>query len=101
MCSAMRTFHQGRDHEFTEPVAQLKRGKLMDQQVGRIESAFQAAGQECVRNLMVALIELKRGDCWCEMGIGNPNCRDHSRACKNARAVLLEARVLFGIPGGV
>lgn len=29
---------------------------------------------------------LKRGSCWCEMGIGNPMMKTHSAACDAARA---------------
>lgn len=35
-----------------------------------------------------ALEKLKRGDCWCEMGIGNPMVREHSPSCVAARAAL-------------
>lgn len=34
------------------------------------------------------IIDLKRGDCWCEMSIGNPMVKDHSPECKGARAIL-------------
>ncbi len=36
---------------------------------------------ECVRILNT----LRRGDCFCEVGIGNPNQTDHTKACIDAR----------------
>ena len=38
-----------------------------------------ARGRELVR-------ALKRGDCWCEMGVGNPSVKAHTGACNWARA---------------
>lgn len=32
-----------------------------------------------------ALMDLKRGDCWCEVAIGNPMMRNHSPQCENAK----------------
>lgn len=29
------------------------------------------------------LLSLKRGSCWCEMGIGNPMVTSHSQACQD------------------
>ena len=41
-----------------------------------------------VRELLAEVIEshsaiyaLRRGDCWCEMGIGNPMMKEHSQIC--------------------
>ncbi len=31
------------------------------------------------------LTKLKRGDCWCERGIGNPMFKDHSEGCRMAQ----------------
>ena len=28
------------------------------------------------------IMDLKIGNCWCEVGIGNPNYKDHSAICK-------------------
>lgn len=39
-------------------------------------------------NLWGVILQLKRGDCWCEMGIGNPMVRDHSSACKQLQEML-------------
>lgn len=39
-----------------------------------------------------ALTSLKRGDCWCEAGIGNPNMADrHSPACVRVAALISPA----------
>ena len=35
-----------------------------------------------------ALMDLKRGDCWCEMAIGNPMMRGHSPHCENAKRAM-------------
>lgn len=37
-----------------------------------------------------ALMALKRGDCLCEMAIGNPMILDHSEGCKLAQELLGE-----------
>lgn len=31
---------------------------------------------------------LKRGSCWCGMGIGDPRLRSHTAACKLAQEVM-------------
>ena len=31
---------------------------------------------------------LKRGDCWCEMGIGNPMYTEHSKGCQMVQQFL-------------
>lgn len=47
--------------------------------------------QERVQRLEQALRGLKlHGDCWCGVAIGNPMMRDHSDACKAAKAALGE-----------
>jgi hypothetical protein len=38
-----------------------------------------------------ALTLLKRGDCWCEMAIGNPMIHDHSEGCKIAQELFAPA----------
>jgi hypothetical protein len=49
-----------------------------------------SAERATVDALTAALRELKRGDCWCEVGIGNPNMGGrHSSACRKV-AVLLD-----------
>lgn len=35
-----------------------------------------------------ALLAIQRGDCFCEVAIGNPMMKDHSEACKLAKAAL-------------
>lgn len=42
--------------------------------------------------LLAALEQLKRGDCWCEMGVGNPMVDRHSGVCADAMAALSAAR---------
>lgn len=39
-------------------------------------------------NMWDIILQLKRGSCWCEMGIGNPMVRDHSPACKQVQEML-------------
>lgn len=41
-----------------------------------------------VAALIDALTSLKRGDCWCEKGIGNPMFSDHSAKCVRVRDLL-------------
>ena len=53
------------------------------------ETQHEEAEAEIIK-LREALEALKRGDCWCEMAIGNPMVKDHSAACKLASAVLEE-----------
>lgn len=39
--------------------------------------------------LVIALSQLKRGDCWCEAGIGNPMMQGgHSYDCNFAKQVI-------------
>lgn len=39
--------------------------------------------------LLTELIKgLKRGECWCDMGIGHPSCHEHSKLCKKVRDFL-------------
>jgi hypothetical protein len=57
-----------------------------------------AAERVTVDALTAALRELKRGDCWCEVGIGNPNMGGrHSSACRKV-AVLLDRTGAGGAP---
>jgi hypothetical protein len=44
-----------------------------------------------------ALNRLKRGECWCEMAIGNPTVREHSKGCDLARAAI-ETAGRVGVP---
>lgn len=41
-------------------------------------------------DLEKALIGLKRGECWCDVGIGHPLMTEHSVSCKFARNALVE-----------
>ena len=51
-------------------------------QVGLCQTALDA---------LAALRELKRGGkCWCDMAIGNPMVREHSKGCKMSQAILDE-----------
>lgn len=34
------------------------------------------------------LPRLKRGDCWCEVGVGNPNAKNHSQGCILAQVAM-------------
>lgn len=41
-----------------------------------------------VLELLTIIAALKTGDCWCEMGIGNPMVRQHSSVCQSVQALL-------------
>jgi hypothetical protein len=41
--------------------------------------------------LLLALLAQRTGDCWCQMGIGNPMVREHSAACVAARKAIEQA----------
>lgn len=45
---------------------------------------------DLIRKLRAVIGLLKRGSCWCELGIGNPMVRGHSDACRRAREALDE-----------
>lgn len=36
-------------------------------------------------NVLQLLLRLKAGDCWCEMGIGNPMVQEHTAVCLEAQ----------------
>ena len=38
--------------------------------------------------LREALLQLKHGDCWCEVGIGNPMYTNHSAACLEVQQII-------------
>jgi hypothetical protein len=38
------------------------------------------------------LKRLKRNDCWCEMGIGNPMYSGHTKVCKDVQGFLAELK---------
>lgn len=40
------------------------------------------------RRIRDILLQLRRGDCWCAVGIGNPMMATHSSACVSARAIV-------------
>lgn len=54
------------------------------------EAANALEGAEAQSDLLkTALIGLKRGDCWCEVGIGNPMLRGkHLQPCLFAQTIL-------------
>jgi hypothetical protein len=39
-----------------------------------------------------ALKLLKKGSCWCEIGIGNPMYKNHSEGCKIAQHILEDSK---------
>lgn len=43
-----------------------------------------------VQELEKALLTLKVGGCWCEIGIGHPMVRNHSSACEHIQKLLYE-----------
>lgn len=40
-----------------------------------------------IRNLKEIIQSLKRGSCWCEVAVGNPMVRGHSKGCIKASGV--------------
>lgn len=54
----------------------------------------QAIGELCeyVSDLENALVSLKRGSCWCEMGIGDPRVVQHSHECDEVRRLVEQMR---------
>ena len=40
--------------------------------------------------LFEALLGVKRGDCWCERGIGNPMLSSCTDACMRVKAIMFE-----------
>jgi hypothetical protein len=55
--------------------------------------------QELQREMMIVLKGLKRGDCFCEMSIGNPMVKDHTESCK--RAMMFFTAITYGKITGV
>ena len=45
-----------------------------------------------IAGLMGAIISLKRGDCWCEHGTGNPMLNDHTYTCKAVQSLLAKVK---------
>ena len=41
---------------------------------------------------VLLLYGLRRGDCWCDVGIGNPMMSSHDKVCDEVRAFLGEER---------
>ncbi len=41
-----------------------------------------------IHQLVRALKGVKRGECWCEMAVGNPMVHKHAPQCLNAQAVI-------------
>ncbi len=52
-----------------------------------LADAARRAGEE-VDEFKRLLSEMKHGDCWCEVGIGNPMMRGHSTVCLKVTAML-------------
>lgn len=53
------------------------------------EAALLIAGYRvCLGNALTYLHELKKGGCWCEMGIGHPSFSEHSKLCKEIKEFL-------------
>lgn len=48
---------------------------------------YESREREC-NALREALAGLKRGECFCEMAIGNPMYKEHSKQCVKATAAL-------------
>lgn len=44
------------------------------------------------KQMLDILVGLKRGDCWCEMGIGNPMVREHDVACLQAQLAVAQLK---------
>jgi hypothetical protein len=66
---------------------------IYGRECGKNEKVITLADAEALENenksLREALADLKRGDCWCEVAIGNPMCRgEHSSGCKKAQAIM-------------
>lgn len=59
--------------------------ELRDCRIARIGDA------ENIGRLLGIIASLKRGTCWCEMGIGNPMVNSHSDACKAAAEAVGES----------
>lgn len=42
-----------------------------------------------IETLVEVLLGVRRGDCWCETGIGNPMMQGrHTKACKRAQTIV-------------
>ena len=57
-------------------------------EVGTANAHVLPAGSD----MLAALEAVRRGSCWCGVGIGNPMMRGHSKACGQARAAVAKAR---------
>ncbi len=58
--------------------------KCAEERVARLETAI--VNWRLANEALGALIRrLRRGECWCEMGNGNPMVRCHSVTCDEAR----------------
>lgn len=55
-----------------------------DEAVQVLWEAVERAIDQCDEAAQL-LRSLKRGDCWCEAGIGNPMMTNHSPQCRNAK----------------
>lgn len=61
-------------------------GSLISDLRTRVEALVRELHRK--RDVSFALRSLKRGDCWCEKGIGNPMVTTHTAECELARKVL-------------
>ena len=55
-----------------------------------VEGAEHYVHHDLYSKAVKVLKGLQRGGCFCEMGIGNPNFRDHTPQCKAAQAVIAD-----------
>lgn len=91
--------YQPRDPSMPNARLQRTREAHMDN-VGGINRSTRFMGSDAVwpnpygtiDRLAAALLAVKRGDCWCDMGIGNPMVRDHSPGCLQAQAAVETTR---------
>lgn len=60
-----------------------------EDKISKLQNTFQQVAQEAVlekdKEIERLKTSLKRGDCYCEVGIGNPMFRDHTNICKEIR----------------
>ena len=83
------------DDQGEHPVIELKvewlRGFALEvQQLKDYADSVDAVADNYRGRILVTqavLMGLKRGDCWCQMAIGNPMIREHSQWCKLAKAI--------------
>lgn len=47
----------------------------------------QASAKVYRQDTRALFVRLKRGDCWCEVAVGNPNATSHSEVCKTLQGM--------------